>query len=56
MSAKETIGVRAERDVIEALREMGDQENRTLSNMAGVALKRYVEARKKTIKAKDEVK
>ena len=45
MTDKETIGVRALRDVIEAVRQEAARQNRTLSNMAGQALEDWCVAR-----------
>jgi hypothetical protein len=53
--SKETIGVRLERDVIEAIRKVGVQQDRTLSNMAGVALAEWAAARGLVAKPKPKI-
>jgi hypothetical protein len=45
LAMKETIGVRAEQEVVAAIRKVAAQQNRTLSNMAGVALQEWAAAR-----------
>lgn len=53
---KETIGVRADGDVVAALRQLAEQQNRTLSNMAGQALLEYCAARGLVTRSKPVVR
>lgn len=53
---KETIGVRLESKVLEALRKFAEAQHRTLSNMAAVAVNDWVEARGRLLKPKQDEK